>query len=397
MPDTAIAEAPATPVTTTETAAPDSGDNNLESFLSTFDAQPKEAPAPKEKSATEKAKPDESKAKEKASEKLVEDKLKAESVEKAPPQKLYVAHEALKKSHKELERQHETAQARIKEFESKKPDAADSKVVEELMARNKQLEGELRESAYERSPDFKREFLDRRQAAYAEAVSEIGNLAVRMPGPVDEFGKPTYTERAATEQDFRDILEMRNPKAQDAAIDELFGRSAGRVHSHLREMKQIERDARLAIQRERDSSEGKLKERSEKERQQGEQKAKVLESAKKAIAEKWPDIFGEPEDPTEKEMVSHGISTVKEAMNGSNLSTQQQAELAAVFQSWAERFPLVWHREKTLRAENKMLREKLGVKEGADPGAGRGESKEVEAANDGVPSIDEFANTFTKE
>lgn len=383
----AIAESTSSPAAPTtapvSVPAPDKGaaidinDDSVTtaSLLSSFSPKRPEA-APKEEAPAKEVKAPDDKAKDEVAPKA--------DGERPPPKKLYEAHETLKKEHKsyrdKVEPELKTLREKVQQLETRKSDGPDIKAYEAAQARVKELEGELRESAYERSPEFRREFLDKRQVAYEDAVLEIGNLDVRIAGPVDEFGKPTYTERQATEQDFRKILAMQNPRDQDAAIDELFGRSASRVHSHLREMKRIERDGRLAIKRERDAGELRIKERTETEERTNGERTQATQAFREDFTKEWPDVFGDSEDPKEQELIEKGRGLLKDwkaAPTNKALTVKQRAETEALAEASIERFPMMWGRLSASQDENKALKEKLAKYESGDPGGGRTASEKA--------------------
>lgn len=379
----AIAEppsAPASPAAAPATAAaPDRGatvdinDDSVTtaSLLSSFSPKkPEAAPKKEEVAAPKEVKAPDDKPKDEAAPKADGDK--------PPPKKLYQAHEELKSEYKsykqKIEPELKTLREKVHQLESRKPEGPDPKAYESAQARIKELEGELRESAYERSPDYKRDYEDKYYSIRDEAALEAESLKVRERGPVDESGNPTYTERQGTKNDFLRILKIADPADQDAMIEQMFGRSAPRVHAQLRDLRRISREAAAAIKRERDAGELRIRERTETEERTNGERTQATQSFRENFTKEWPGIFGDSEDPKEKELIERGQGFLKDwkaSATNKALTVKQRAEMDALVEASFERFPLVWGRLDAMSNENKSLKEKLAKYESGDPGGGR--------------------------
>lgn len=376
----APAAAPATAAAPDRGATVDINDDSVTtaSLLSSFSPKKPEAAPKKEESAA----PKEAKAPE-------DDKPKDEAApktdgDKPPPKKLYQAHEELKSEYKtykqKIEPELKTLREKVQQLETRKPEGPDIKAYEAAQATIKQLQGELRESAYERSPDYKEAYEDKYYAMRDEAALETEALMVRIPGPVDEFGKPTYTERQGTKADFLKILKIADPAEQDAVIEQLFGRSAPRVHNHLRDLRRISREAAVAIKRERDAGELRIKERTETEERTNGERTQAAQAFRENFTKEWPEVFGDSEDPKEKELIEKGQGFLKDwkaSATNKALTVKQRAEMDALVEASFERFPLVWGRLDAMSNENKALKDKLAKYESGDPGGGRTASEKA--------------------
>ncbi|MGV1047667.1 MAG: hypothetical protein ACOYD4_03960 [Solirubrobacterales bacterium] len=382
-------EAPAAPqATEQQSPAPESGSDKstLESLVGDWDKSPTpEADGAGLPASGEKPKADAAKPEGKPdAEKPAAEKPAAEV--KPPPQKLFQAHEALKKSHKTIEQERDQLRTQVAELSKAKAEGADPKEIETLRKELETTKAELRESAYERSAEYRQQYVEKRTALYKEAVEEITALTVTVKG-TDVNGDEVESERPATEADFRRLYFM-SPRDQDKAIAEMFGPSAARVHAHLNELARNGREASVALQKAREDADG----RSRKTQEQATLTQKNYEKAVKESAEnlqtKWPQWFkvppteGENADKELAEAHTGGINLVQEfKAKAGSLSVEDAAAYSAVIEARAGSWPKLVVELRRANEKIKAYEARLKGKEASDPGAGGG----TKPAGEGAP------------
>lgn len=378
MPEAAVAPAPAAAPSTP--AAQPSGESksilppNLADSLASFDklVEPiTKPPPPKEEKPTAPAKP-EIPPKEPGKDDGRQDPDK-------PTPKLYQAHRALQKRvESELEPELARLRKENEELKGRKPEAPEMKEFETVKQERERLAKELAETAYERSDDFRRDFLDPRKAIYDTAVREMQSLSIRFPAGKDDEGNVVFKERPATEQDFRTIYFL-PPAQQDRAINEWFGPSAHRVHHYIAEMARNQREADLAIRRHSETYQTKMKQTMEQQKAESQKFDTSLKSARGELESKWPQWFKTPAvdgDNADKELAAAhqgGIALVKDWVEKApSLPTEEKAAYTAVVMSRAEAFPRLVLENERLRAELKTLKGTIQGKQSGDPGSAIG-------------------------
>ncbi len=380
----------------TPEVTPQAGEPTLtERLMADFDkpTDPKEGKEPTKPTAKPEAKKPEEKVAPKPGEKKVEAKPETGKVQP----KLYEAHEALKKSMKELETKH---QQMAQEYEASKAKAAsviDPKEIEAMKQERERLAAELREVAYERSDDYKRDYVQRGQALYDEALAEVKQLSVRHEDA--ETGE--VTERPATEEDFRHIYFL-PPRDQDKALHEMFGPSATRVAAYLNDIRRVNRDAKLAIQKHREDATQRTTQAQQKQQEEIKAYEELKGQAVVDLETKWPEWFkvpveeGEGADPELAKAHRVGYDLVDNFVkNGNKLPIEDQAATSAVIRARAAAFPRFVVQMRRMEKELKELRDRVKTKERSDPGAGKGQGGGAPASGDDRPkSIDAAVSVF---
>lgn len=328
----------------------------------------------------EAAKPDPAKPKE-------EPARTALSWDKAP-EKFRKAHEESAKELEARDKKISEYEARIKAIESKKVETpADTKLIEEYQGRIKALETDLAHSAYERSPEFKRNYVDKWNSTYKAAVAEISTL-LAGEGSGDE-----RKERQANEADFRNILRL-EPKDQGPAARRLFGDSADLVLTHRNELNRIKREGEEALGRARESHDTKSKEQELATKKQQETYENSKRAAEQELQTKWPQFFGD--DPADEE-VTKALQGGREFVRGAiakmaEAPAEERAAYAAVIEARAAAYPRVVLEKK--RADDKVaaLEAELSKYRKSDPGAvtdvgGGGKPAEGSEAGEGIEAM----------
>lgn len=392
MPDAAVAEPPASAAqepTTIEKLAAD-----FDKLPPAEDSKPDAVPEkPALKAKTDAAPKPADKPTEKTAEKPKTDAApKVEAGKPAP--KLYEAHEALKKRvSSELEPELTRLKTENAELKVKAETPANSKELEEARKEVERLSGELREASFERSPEYKQQFLERRDAIYKEAVEEVSGLTVTLRKNNPETGEVETSERPATAQDFRAIYQL-PPREQDRALVDMFGPSAPRVASYIADLRRNARDAEAAISKARES--GATKERESAERTKAEEKKyqQSRDDAQKYLESQYPQWFkmapveGEGADKELAAAHQSGYDLVDTYVNkGPTLPIEDRAAYAATVRARAAAFPRLVLENRRLADELKTMKGRVTAKEDSDPGAGGegGEKADERKAGDNVP------------
>lgn len=285
-----------------------------------------EEPQPEKEPAEPEPKPAEEPEK-----KPEEAKPKPEDLDTSKPLKaatIREAYEGLKKKLKELEPELQSARAKLKEIESRKPQELEP-VLSELKAareRNAQLEKVIAFKDYTESDEYRQKYAEPYREAWADATAEFRELTVREPAGKDEFDEPKFVTRQADEND---LLRLANMKLSDmdAAAQEMFGASAARAINHIQNIKKLSAAQSRAIQEAKTNADKWRTERMEKLQTEQKSKADAWLSANHTLREKFPKAF-EPESGDAEDAGAHlrGFALADLAYLGSKSLSPQQIE-----------------------------------------------------------------------
>jgi hypothetical protein len=237
------------------------------------------------------------------------------------------AYESLKnKVQKELQPEIQKLRTKVAELESKT--ATDPAPLLEkiggLEKRNAELQKKIAVMDYMEDPDFKKNFIDPYERAWADAVEDFKELLVIVPGETDEFGDRKNTTRPATPDDLLKLSTM-GLSAMDAAAQEMFGPSYARAINHIQKIKEL----RKAQEKGRSEAERKALEAKEGAQLQWQKQAKEIAdtwvNANKNLQEKYPKAFKPDEtDPEDKAAHTKGFAFADLMFLGSaNLQPEQ--------------------------------------------------------------------------
>lgn len=381
-----------------DAADPAAESSTLETLVGAWD-KPAADPLPEGDKAPDKAEPKtEPKAEPKPDPKP---EVKTDKPDGKPAPKLFQAHEALKKTVKTIEAERDQLKTRLAELEARKPEGPDTKEYESLKSERERLAAELRESAFERSDEYRKQFVEARNTLYKEAVADIASLTVTTRRHNSETGEEMIDERPATEADFRRIYFL-PPREQDKAIAEMFGPSQARVHRHLDELARNDRESRVALQRAREDSEGRSKKMQEQSKQMQETYEKSVKASHQELQTKWPHLFKLPDvdgDKADKELAEahqSGLDLVASFKSqAGKLSVEDAAAHSAVIEARAGWFPRGQIELRRANEKIKALEARLKGREASDPGAG-GDSKPAGGATDEADNIEGMAKVWDK-
>ena len=330
MPETLTAPPPPTttaPTTPEAPAAERSPTDWMGDTESDFaDMEAGRTPPPRERDESGKFQPKSRKPVEKAPEKPVEKPVEKEADAVVEPEKpaekpedkpaepikpvkaaeLRTAYEGLKKRVKEeYEPQLQSLKAKVQDFETRKPE--DNKPILDklttLEKRNSELEKQIEYVDYQQSKEFTSKYAEPYREAWADAVTEFRELAVREAAGEDESGEPKFTSRPADENDLLKLANMRLSD-MDAAATAMFGPSASRAINHIQNLKKLSGAQAKALEEARTKS-GEWKQQRTME---GQTKAKQTVDAwvevNKNLQEAFPKAFSVEQENAE-DVASH--------------------------------------------------------------------------------------------
>ena len=314
---------------------------------------------------------------------VAKDDMNEEAMEKflKQHQKPWKVYDAAKKG---WQTKIQTAEAKIKELESRASSPQNDQRIEALTKQLDELRGEstkykqeLTKRDYTASEDYDKNFRQKATAVYTEAVQFINQLKV----PLADGG-----ERAATQSDFDEIRALPLGARRKAANDK-FGDYAPDVLNYCRDIDNIRRDADSAVKLHAEKFEKEASERQTMSAKQQQEYDNFYKSSLEGLKtnENYGKWFSEsPDDPEASELLKSGFDEIeKVSATINNLPPDQQAAYAAVFKARAAAFPRMMLEYNRASTKVAALEKELAKYRGSAPGA-RGKSGE-QPISDGKP------------
>lgn len=384
MTESAVLEAPPAQVVTEESkvvsTAPDAW-AELKAIEKAEQKPPPPKPQPKKEEPKAEARKDEKPAEIKPVEKV---ELKQEA--KAEPDRLEF------KTNKGMRDHISKLEGELKELKSKPAPPPDARfeterkaLVEELAGekkRREELESDLRNTAYEKSSEFKDRFIKPWDKKVEIIGAELKELTV-----TDDVGN----ERPASWQDFNMLLGLPLRTAAAKAQD-MFGPAANHVMQRRTELAELQRTHAEALETSRNEL-GAREQKSTAERVQ--QHTALMESWKslgqQALIE-HKELFG-PEEGDEEgnKQLEKGMAFADAAYNtDKNWSMEDSVKIHTLIKFRAGAFDREHYRANTYKAKNDELEKRIGELEGTLPGKDDGAAAPKEKS--GAPTKDEWAS-----
>lgn len=246
----------------------------------------------------------------------------------------------LREAYERQSAEYKTLQTQLAEAQSKLKDVGDQKTTE-LLDRIKSLETE-RESMskdlaftnYERSPDYRKNFVEPITGAFQNAYADIEEMTVTDP----QSGE----ERQATAEDFNKLVRVPIKEATKLAGD-WFGPLAQQILTHRSEVVRLDRKRVSALDDYKKNSAKYEQEHKTRAAAQSAQQRQTWDTANREIAEKYPDYFKPDEnDPKGNDLLQKGFSYFDAAMSpNSTLTGEQRTRLLAAMRHKAASFDRV--------------------------------------------------------
>jgi hypothetical protein len=259
-------------------------------------------------------------------------------------------------------------ESKIKELEGKAIQTpADEKKIKEyedrIAAYEKQVSDRdqaLIESDYSRSAEFKREYIDKANTKYAQAISVVKTLQI-----TNAEGE----SRQATEADFRALLRL-EPAAQDAILDQ-FGVSKNRVLSYINQLQSIEEAGTEAIAKSREKAVEKSKQQQAEFGNRSNEFKNITTSAIEELVKARPEHFlPDPANPEATKIFENGLKFYDNTVeNNGNLSVKELAERAVIMRYGFAAYARLAHVDKQKTAKITALETELAKYRKSSPGS----------------------------
>lgn len=251
------------------------------------------------------------------------------------------AHEAAKKRVAELEE-------KLQEYESRLKDNPEVKSykqqLEEQERRAKELDERLRFTNYERSQEYREKFEVPMEKAFRTAFEDVSQLVIEDA----ETGSTTQ----ATPEHFKQLVTMPLQQAIKQAKT-WFGEAAPEVLAHRRQILDLDRQRREAIEDFRKRGE-------EITSKQADEHRRTLERFNSEAIERFPEWFGKSEDPEDQQLFDSGLKMAQLAIDGDpNLPPERFARVLSEVRNRAAAFGRMVYRNKSLQAKVEALESEL--------------------------------------
>lgn len=284
----------------------------------------------------------------------------------------------------DLEKQLISAQKELSEIRSKAPDAstnngAHEKLTQELDTIRKQLqekEDELKYTAYERSDEYKTEYVKPYEEAWTRALSDLKGLQVTMP------------DGQAREIAWQDVQALANmePDVRRKTIKEQFPDDVQEVTGHVKAIRELADKQKHALEKFRKEGDTRSQQKMEAETvAQRTRATEVLQAWNQANTEatkheKYGKYFSPIEGDAEgNALLEAGYKKADEAFSSNpldpKLSSEQRSELVrkqAAQRNRSAAFSRLVYMNQKLEKQVAELTKQLGEFQESEPGAGEG-------------------------
>lgn len=265
-----------------------------------------------------------------------------------------------------------------------KPSADDLKLIEKYKQDLKDLNQKLAARDFRESQEFKKQFTDRINADYRDAIEEVKSLRIYTGEELDG----TKTSRSATKDDFDRLFSLPTGD-QDAAIM-AFGPSAHRVAGILHSLTSIVRASERAVHEHAQNSEVTAQEKQAQSEQEAQQYEKFYNTSVDELKKHWPQYFApddqDPEGSTALEGGYKYIDQALEKVKTGGLSVEDRAAYNAVIRARAAGFTRAILDNNRLKAERDSLKEELKKFRKSDPGEAPDTGAADKPSGDEIPS-----------
>ena len=241
-----------------------------------------------------------------------------------------------------------------------------SETIQQREKRIQELDDTIKQSAWERSDDFKTKYEKPLYDAYETGVRRVSQMKVNV-----EDGEP----RPATKEDFDRIMSAPDPEQASQVIEELFG--TGTKASSVAAMRDRVLDAaeskNIALSEYQKTFSANEKARMERVQQDQAQSSELWEFLNKKAAETHPEYFGEIEgDEKANELLTKGRERADLAFSNPALPAKELVALHSEIRNKAAAYPRIVHLNQTMKARIAELEKELDAFKTSEPGTGEG-------------------------
>ncbi len=260
----------------------------------------------------------------------------------------------------------------IKELRANPQQSGDVQALTQELATTKQRlaehEGELKVTRYERSSEYKDTYEKPYQKAVQNAYGDISELLVAEPNPNDPENP---RERQATPADFDEVYQLPLGPATKLAKQK-FGDAYTEVLKHRSAVKNAAKTALEAIESHKGKAAEFEQQQTAQQKMEQEGRTRMYGEARQAIAEKYPELFGERDGDTAwNENLNKGRSMADLAFGDrKSLTPQQSVILDAQIHARVSAFPGLRAERDSLKTKVTELEKEVADLRGSAPGKG---------------------------
>lgn len=248
----------------------------------------------------------------------------------------------------------------------------DEKEVSAKTQRLAQLEADIYGRDYTQSPEFKKNFQDKLDNQFKDAVDVFGALTITE-------GEAT---RAATNKDVLKVLNAPSNSDRRKLAKEMFGEDFQEVLDAVQPMIETQRLADVAVKEKASNYQSEAKQKADEQTSQSKQMQELVALHSAQLAEKHPDVWKPEEtDQESKDLLKRGFDFIDESHSKKDMDINERAARIALIRNWAGGFPLVYTEKNKYKA---LAEERLAIIEryqSSDP-SNAGESGSGSAATD---------------
>src|SRR6267154_669646 len=258
----------------------------------------------------------------------------------------------LNQTRSEKQTTQQTLEARITELNKKRFwSEDDEKEFSSKTQRLAQLESDLYGRDYAASPEYKKQFSDKINGQFKEAVDVFQSLQVNT-GQKDASENPIM--RPATQAEVMRLFNAPNNVERRKLAKELFGEDFQEALDMVNPMVETQKSADQAVRDKTTNYQSETKTKAETQRQQSQQVEQFVKTQTETLAEKYPDIFKASDDqPEAAALLKKGFDFVDDfASKQNNMSMDERAAKITLIRSWAAAFPRLHNDVSKLRSEN---------------------------------------------
>lgn len=310
-------------------------------------------------------------------------------------------YDALKTQFRDLQTKH----GELQKSSTAPKEWPEKKTYEERLAENekriKEYEGEIRNTRYEKSQEYKDTYERPYINAYVAGRERTAAMKV-VERKTEDGAQVTQAGRQGTAEDFDELMRLSDDDAANRAY-QLFGERAPMVLHHRERTMELNRTARDAIKDHATKGEKWEQEQRElSERQMNEGNA-LIDNFRKASDEKYPALFKDIEGDTKgNELLQRGKHLLERVLkqgaplgDGEEQWTREELAIAiAAVRNKASGFDRLVHRLRATEKERDALKKDLEAFQRSEPGAGDGgrtDPPPTGEENDAFAQLDKMA------
>lgn len=283
-------------------------------------------------------------------------------------------------------------QSRLKELEAKKYwTEDDEKKFKELSEGKSNLEAQLYARDYAQSPEYKKNFQDKIDEQFNEALEIFSALSVQY----DQDGE--VVTRPANQQDLLRLYRIPNLAERKKMAKTMFGDEYQEALDAVAPMISTNKAAQQAIKEKQEAYNLERQQAENSYKEIGLQFQKFVADSFQSLQQSEPEIFGQSEEDKDgSEALMRGLKFVDESANNApQMSINERAARSSLIRAMAAAHPRMKLMVSKLKEENENLRAQLAAFQGSDPG-NAGEHGGQPAAVEDTGGVESMAAKFDK-